>query len=67
MDALRGRRSAIALDQVNRPKFLDWHRADMRNDIKPDDLPIALKGFGANTQAGPVPIPTLGKFGDCCL
>ena len=34
----------VQLDQVNGPKFLDWHRADMRNDIKPDDLPIALKG-----------------------
>ena len=52
----------IQFGQMDGPELLQAHSTKVRNDVEPEDLPIALERFRADIQAQPIAIPTLGEF-----
>ena len=66
MGGPRGRRAqepGVELCEVHGAQLLHTHGTDMRDDIEPEDLPVALKRLRADIQAHPVAVPALGKLG----
>ena len=49
------------------PQLLEADGADMRRDIQPQNLAVALKRFRADMNAGPIAVPAFNEFGNGCF